>query len=90
MTKALLLSLFAVLSLPDAEAKYARSPAARAEFVRTHPCPTTGMRRGACPGYVVDHIVALCDGGLDDPSNMQWQEYKESKIKDKTECKLKK
>jgi hypothetical protein len=29
--------------------------------------------RGACPGYVVDHVTPLKRGGADKPSNMQWQ-----------------
>lgn len=28
--------------------------------------------QGPCPGWEVDHITALCDGGLDDAVNMQW------------------
>ena len=64
-----------------------RSPTQRAHFVRDHPCPATGKNSGACPGYVVDHIKALCVGGKDAPTNMQWQTYADSKIKDKTECK---
>lgn len=50
-----------------------RSGAQRGAFVRENPCPATGERRGACPGYVVDHIRPLCDGGLDHSGNMQWQ-----------------
>jgi hypothetical protein len=35
---------------------------------------------------VVDHIVPLCAGGRDHPSNMQWQRAKEAKEKDKREA----
>lgn len=63
----------------------ARDRAQRAEFVRDHPCPATGETRWKCPGYVVDHIVPLCAGGADKPSNMQWQELAESKVKDNEE-----
>ena len=47
--------------------------------------PSTGKTRGACPGYVVDHIEPLCAGGRDHPSNMQWQTREEAKKKDKKE-----
>ena len=62
-----------------------RSRAARDEFEREHPCPSTGKRSGKCPGYVVDHVKALACGGADAPSNMQWQTTAAAKAKDKTE-----
>jgi hypothetical protein len=63
----------------------ARDPAARAQFVRSSPCPVTGAHRGPCPGYVVDHIQPLCAGGADHPSNMQWQTIEAAKVKDREE-----
>ena len=66
----------------------ARSPAERAAFQRAHPCPANGARRGACPGYVVDHVVPLCAGGPDKPPNMQWQTIAAGKAKDREEMKL--
>lgn len=77
----LLLMVFAAASVPAAP----RSSAARAAFVREHPCPSTGKARGACPGWVVDHITPLCAGGPDDPKNMQWQTVEDGVRKDKTE-----
>jgi len=44
----------------------------------------TGYPHGR-PGYVVDHIVPLCAGGADAPSNMQWQTVEEGKVKDRQE-----
>lgn len=41
--------------------------------------------RGACPGYVVDHVHPLCAGGPDAPSNMQWQTVQAAKVKDRAE-----
>lgn len=80
--KRLLLTLLLFGLINQAEA---RDRAQRTEFVREHPCPVTGKTRGSCPGWVVDHIVPLCAGGADAPSNMQWQELKVSKEKDKEE-----
>ena len=60
-------------------------PAARRVFHRQHPYPATGRTTGACPGYVVDHIVALKRGGADAPENMQWQTTAGAKAKDRIE-----
>ena len=54
-------------------------------FRSTHPCPATQSTKGACPGYVVDHIKPLCAGGSDLPSNMQYQPIAQSRVKDKIE-----
>lgn len=62
-----------------------RSPAARAAFVQQNPCPATGKARGACPGYVVDHVSPLVCGGQDQPSNMQWQTTADAREKDRWE-----
>lgn len=67
------------------KAKSTRSTAARRAFQRAHPCPVNGNKTGACPGYVVDHIIALKRGGPDSPSNMQWQTLAEAKAKDRIE-----
>ena len=49
-----------------------RSQAAIREFKASNPCPSTGRRSGACPGYDIDHRIPLAVGGADRPSNMQW------------------
>ena len=69
----------------DARGRIKRSAVARAQFMRMHPCPATGRHRGPCPGYVIDHIVALKRGGADRPGNMQWQTVQEAKEKDRYE-----
>jgi hypothetical protein len=66
-------------------AVYGRSPEVAREFQRLHPCPSTGKPKGRCPGYVKDHIKPLCAGGLDHPSNMQWQTVGDAKKKDRIE-----
>ncbi len=69
----------------DGEGRIKRSRTAIREFQKMHPCPSTGRTSGACPGYVIDHIVALKRGGADSPRNMQWQTVAEAKAKDKIE-----
>jgi hypothetical protein len=69
----------------DSHGKIKRSAAAKGNFKRQQPCPSTGKSRGACPGYVIDHVKPLECGGADAPSNMQWQTKAEGKAKDKTE-----
>ena len=69
----------------DSHGHIARNPHAREEFRRSHPCPATGNKYGACPGWVVDHVQALKHGGADDPSNMQWQTTAQAKAKDRWE-----
>jgi hypothetical protein len=69
----------------DDAGRIARSRAAVSEFKRLQPCPATGKPSGACPGYVVDHVVPLCACGPDAPSNMQWQTLEDSKVKDREE-----
>jgi 5-methylcytosine-specific restriction endonuclease McrA len=69
----------------DANGRIKRNPAARRAFMQQHPCPATGRTTGACPGYVVDHVVPLKRGGADTPDNMQWQKTLDAKAKDKVE-----
>ena len=69
----------------DSHGKIARSEKAKSEFKHQQPCPATGKNSGACPGYVIDHIVPLKRGGADAPSNMQWQTTQAAKEKDRIE-----
>jgi len=62
-----------------------RSSSVAAAFQRQVPCPATGKREGACPGWVKDHKIPLCAGGADHPSNMQWQTIEAAKAKDREE-----
>lgn len=72
-------------STRDSHGRIKRSEAARSSFKRQQPCPSTGKRSGSCPGYVIDHVRPLACGGVDSPSNMQWQTTAAAKEKDKTE-----
>lgn len=84
----------ALIACPSAVLAGDATPRHRAPvtaYRKTHPCPSTGLTDGACPGFVVDHIVPLCWGGADDPINMSWEEVQESYRKDVFEraaCKL--
>jgi hypothetical protein len=80
--------LIIMATLPSAYAKHSRSSVVKAEFQRQHPCPLTGKRRGACPGWVKDHVTPLCAGGPDAVSNMQWQTVADAKVKDRAERKM--
>lgn len=63
----------------DSHGRIHRSREARDDFQRR-----TGYPHGR-PGYVIDHIVPLCAGGADAPSNMQWQTVEAAKAKDRQE-----
>jgi hypothetical protein len=63
----------------DEHAKILRSGKAKKAFERA-----TGYPHGR-PGFVIDHIRPLACGGLDLPSNMQWQTKADAKAKDNTE-----
>ena len=69
--------LFLLLSvLSDlTDARQVRSYQEKADFMRYHPCPSTGKVkvRNGCKGYVIDHINPLACGGEDKAYNMQWQ-----------------
>jgi hypothetical protein len=83
----LVVALFLLLEMWWGMAE-ARNPEARAAFVRSHPCPSTGKPSGPCYGYVVDHVVPLACGGPDAPENMQWQTIADSCEKDKWELRV--
>ena len=76
----------AVPALAEANSD-SRSPAVTAEFERMNPCPSTGNTHGACPGWIKDHVIPLCEGGADAVSSLQRQTVDGAKAKDKWECK---
>ena len=70
-----------------AYAKHPRDSKVVREFKRENPCPSNGKKRGACPGWIVDHVIPICAGGADHPSNLQWQTRTDAKMKDREEKK---
>lgn len=78
-------SNYCVTCARDSSGHIKRDPEVRREFEANHPCPSTGRPSGACPGYVVDHVIPLKRGGPDATTNMQWQTIEEGKAKDAVE-----
>lgn len=81
--------LLALLAWPAAADPITRSRSEVRAFRADHPCPATGKTRGACPGWHVDHITALCAGGADKPWNMQWitrEDHRFKTLVDVREC----
>lgn len=64
-----------------------RSKAVLREFVNQQACPSTGLHRLPCKGWVMDHIKPLACGGADAVANLQWQTREAAKAKDKWERK---
>jgi hypothetical protein len=76
----------AVIVLPNvASAREYRSREITREVQREHPCPSTGQKSGACPGYRKDHVKPLACGGPDAVWNLQWQTAAVARAKDRWE-----
>lgn len=84
--KLIILLMMLLLSF-SAFAEYHRSQKAKNIFKQYHPCPATGKSKGSCPGWIIDHRIGLCVGGLDSHENMRWMTVSEAKNKDRWECK---
>lgn len=83
----LLAGLVLALASVQADARIKRSASEVREFRQANECPATGRAKGRCPGYEVDHIVALCLGGPDTVKNMQWLAVKTHKAKTRVDVK---
>ncbi len=42
-------------------------------FREKHPCPSTRVRGGVCPGYNIEYIKPLEIGGKRSPKNLRWR-----------------
>jgi hypothetical protein len=58
-----------------------------AEFRKIYACPATGLKTGPCPGWNIDHHIALCAGGPDTIANMNWMTIEDHKAKTKLDMK---
>lgn len=56
----------------DANGQIMRRADVRAAFKKIHPCPSTGLKTGACTGWALDHTIPLSVYGADSVSNLQW------------------
>ena len=56
----------------DADGKIARRADVLRAFRDLYPCPATGLNRGRCDGWNLDHVLPLACGGFDAVSNLQW------------------
>jgi len=65
-----------------------RSASEIAAFKRENPCPSTGLRRGACPGWQIDHADPICAGGPDRRENMQWLTTQEHHWKTRSDVRM--
>ena len=41
-------------------------------FQKIHPCPSTGLKTGACAGWQKNHVIPISCGGCDEVSNLAW------------------
>jgi len=82
----ILLLVFASVAAPASQAAQSRRPTNGEIYFRlANPCPSTGDTAGACPGYVIDHIIPTVCGGPEEPANMRWQTLAQAKEKDRWE-----
>jgi hypothetical protein len=84
----LIAALALIADASEAAAREHRSREVAREFQHEHPCPSTGLTSGPCPGYRKDHIIPLACGGPDRVGNLQWQTIPDARAKDRWERKV--
>jgi len=72
----------------DADGDIIRSSAITRAFKKLHPCPSTHLTFGPCPGWIMDHPKPLACGYCDSVDNMQWLPYEMWLAKSKWELKV--
>lgn len=88
MDRALLAGTVALGLASATSQAHARDRSVAEAFERSHPCPSTGLPYGACPGWTRDHLVPLCAGGADAIQNLWWEDTRRSLDKDQLEFRL--
>jgi len=71
--------------LRDADGSIYRNASVLYWFKKAHPCPSTHLTSGACPGWIMDHVIPLACGGVDAVWNIQWLPIEMWKEKSKWE-----
>lgn len=85
---ALVAALLFALPLSALAQQIERSRAVVHAFRSVHACPSTGLHRGPCPGWQVDHVQPLCSGGPDTRANMQWLSADDHRIKTRQDLRV--
>lgn len=57
-------------------------------YRKLHPCPSTGLHTGACPGWQLNHSISLACGGQDAVWNLVYMRIDVKKIVDGYERKI--
>lgn len=86
--RGIVVALLLVLPLSVLAQPIERSRAAVHTFRGVHACPATGLHRGACPGWQVDHVQPLCSGGPDTRANMQWLSVDDHRLKTRQDLRV--
>lgn len=72
----------------DTSGTIVRSYSVLSAYQRIHPCPSTGLKSGACPGWAKNHNRPLACGGCDSVSNISWMRTDVKKLVDGYERKI--
>lgn len=57
-------------------------------YKKLHPCPSTGLHTGSCPGWAVNHNCPLACGCVDAVWNLNWMRLDVKKLVDGYERKI--
>jgi hypothetical protein len=72
----------------DATGEIKRDYKVISAYKKLHPCPSTGLHTGACPGWSLNHNCPLACGCVDAVWNLSWMRVDVKKIVDSYERKI--